>query len=218
MSIKKNYIVLTLEYQRDYSIHPEDAYKWYSHYYTEKAWRQTVYTRQSLIHRLAISRVYGYTNSIEDNLTVSLDTEQTVNSHYIAKISVNKVERVDLNSLENDINIEIDRIVKNIERRKKSRYSHYYVSEYTFRYDPVPNVHRSHYHRGSCYRHKKYHHILDEAFSEYGDYCRKSKKELARELSDWESRCRHKDKSWKTSYKCRKQWMKNQKKHIDTVN
>lgn len=28
---------------------------------------------------------------------------------------------------------------------------------------------------------------------------------------------RHTDRSWKTSYKCRKQWMKHQKKHYPTV-
>ena len=29
---------------------------------------------------------------------------------------------------------------------------------------------------------------------------------------------RHTDRCWKTSYKCRKQWMKHQKKHYPTLN
>lgn len=93
---------------------------------------------------------------------------------------------------------------------------------YRYRYDPVPycGVYRLRkpippYNTRCAFirvpiQDEEYRHFKDSKYKEmvslYGGGCR----HCYRHFCYWK---RHTDRCWKTSYKCRKQWMKHQKKH-----
>lgn len=80
---------------------------------------------------------------------------------------------------------------------------------YEFRKDPVPGVHKSH---GSYGRSAKVGRLIKMVdHPEYKEYNRHIDRYEKKAYGWWDAPSTHSDRSWKTSYKCRKQWQK----HLD---
>jgi hypothetical protein len=87
---------------------------------------------------------------------------------------------------------------------------------YNFRCDPVPGISHKTYKFCNWYRLPKLGRIrrLNASVEEKDLAVAKYK---YKNLPEWDDRPRHVDKSWKTSCKIRKQWMKHYDRHIDTI-
>ena len=109
--------------------------------------------------------------------------------------------------------------VRKAEAKKESkplRYWTWHPSHYVYRFDPVERTGRIHYNRGSVYRLARVKSTVTEASNlEYKEFIHPKNNQY--KAVRWvEEPVRHKDRSWKTSCKVRKQWMKHQSKHFDT--
>lgn len=198
---------------------------------TKCSWKASYYTRSGLISRLALNESYRG-DHILDNLSVDM-SETTLKYkitndkyfgtrvvdipiYYIVKLEGNAVKRITKEDVIKEVTEEKERI---LERRAKAheRYlAKQRIEKYEFRRDPVPGVHKRKYHIGCYYRHPLTRRSIAESIYVDEDYTFIDTK--AKILpTTWDDLARHKDKSWKTSYKVRKPWMKNAKKHKDTV-
>lgn len=106
--------------------------------------------------------------------------------------------------------------IREAEAKKDTRRHSWYTSNYVYRFDPVERTGRIHHNRGSVYRLARVKNIVTEAANtEYKEF--NHPKNNKYKFVRWdEEPVRHKDKSWKTSCKVKKQWMKHQNKHFET--
>ena len=92
---------------------------------------------------------------------------------------------------------------------------------YRYRYDPVPYCGVYRYRKPSPPYNRRIRVLNTIQEEEYRPLKDPVYKEVVRQHGNGSIYCyrylshndRHTDRSWKTSYKCRKQWMKHQKKH-----
>lgn len=220
----KNYVLLTLRRNYDFS----------KHEYVDFKWNPCYYTREQLISRLAISEIYNKEESILNNLSVDMSETSTDKKeieirnrlfdyktwryrelYFIAKVVGDEFQRVNVGSLVDSVNKKADEI-KKLRNARGLRYrAERRCETYTFRYDPVPNVHKYHCHHGSWYRIPQLGRLMRQSeATEYKEFIKGD--ERKENLPTWDDRPRHNDKSWKTSYKVRKQWQKHVRKHVDT--
>lgn len=216
MSHKKNrnYILFKSKSERYIADNGFISYKY--------IWTQTAYTRDELIRKLAITNEY---ENIKKNLVDSLDSINREYSYrwwhdiyFIGKKYTDEtIKKVNIESLYNDVKINREnRKHKNevnfikYEREKNA------MNRYQFRYNSVPGIHKSRYHRGDYYRLPKIHRLMKQSeIIDCDENIKISKK--PEPLPLWyDDRVRHRDKCWKTSCKVKKQWQKNLPKHIDT--
>lgn len=196
-------------------MHNKRSYEFYSAYcsgaYSCK-WSKSKNTRHEIVNRLArtnvdadsfvstFDKVEGI--DITDRFTYYLSLDK-----YLIKTPTGKL--VDKEKLLKDIAKAKGTATKSTKRRTR------YKNSYTYRKDPVPHVHRYSWNRGSLYRITKVHHSIIKD-SEYPEFSKVKNRMLANVRWD-EEPIRHLDRSWKTSCKVRKQWMKHLKKHADTL-
>lgn len=206
----------------------------YCRYYNEVSysWKKEYFTRKGLVHELAIAEMYRddsiIRNLVDELVDYAIDYKVIKSSsaflgwyyrdiprYYIGKENSGTVRRLDVSEIIEEVTEEIDRYRAIKEKRQaKYRAEKRLLECYTFRKDPVPGVHGYRSHRGSWYRHpgtttsKRLEYYVDEEYT-----FRDSK---IRNLPNvYDDLYRHNDKSWKTSYKVRKQWEKHQVKHRD---
>ena len=226
MSKKKNkrYVLFTLERKYDIRLG-----------YGNFEWWPCYYTREQLISRIAVSKIYSSPEySILDNLSDDMTevstkeieievknklfnyTRWTYNRlFFIATVDGDEIHKVDIETLMDSVNKKADKIKKLRDSRQAKRKALRKSETYTLRYDPVPNVHKYHCHRGSWYRIPQLGRLMRQSDdTEYKEFVKGD--ERKENLPSWDDRPRHNDKSWKTSYKCRKQWQKHVRKHVDT--
>lgn len=208
----------------------------FTKYYGEEAysWKPTYYSRNGLVHQIAVTEFYSDDSKILKNLANSMDEVtarykyvkstysciggyfRQISNYYIAKINSGVVRKVEVDELTELINAEVEKIKEARAKYQLKREAEKRCETYNFREGSVPGVHKPHWHRGCYYRHplttgsRKNAIHIDE---EYKFIDIKAKK-LPNVYDDL---VRHTDKSWKTSCKIRKQWMKHLDKHIETV-
>lgn len=208
-----------------------------SFYDSNFKWDPVWYTKNELIYKIARFTKSDGSNAILDNL--SLDMSETEckytytksssrfldgyynyqHIYYIAKEKGNKIIRIDESSLMAEINEKNIVINKKSETRKKE-YVHKRTlnDNYKFRKGPVPGIHNyNNCHRGDTYRHPITTKSIRNSIyrDEKYNFVDTKAKNLPKVYDDL---IRHKDKCWKTSFKCKKQWQKHQKRHIYTIN
>lgn len=200
-------------------------------------WYDSWYTRGELIKHIAWMTESDGSNAILDNLSMDMsetrceftfvksnnqfvrDYFEYKRIYFIGKLDGNASKRIDVESIIDELNIEIIKANKAREAsRKKREHEKKLMSNYEFRKDPVPGIHNyNNCHRGDTYRHphttksRRNNYYEDE----YGKFEDKKTKSLP---NVWDDLVRHRDKSWKTSCKIKRQWMKHVRKHVDTVN
>ena len=111
--------------------------------------------------------------------------------------------------------VEKNKISNNKERYKKEREYYKNATRFKFRHGNVPCVSKYKHHKGDFSQRMCMSGIRKEnADIEHKEFIRPC--ERMSSIPYWDYRPRHLDRSWKTSYKCKKQWMKNMHKHVDT--
>ena len=189
-------------------------------------WAECKYTKHALMIRIASSIIRG--ESILDHLTTdltdmsveyeSLDSNgnRFLTRKYIKKYIITSVTGMNISkeSLAKDVKPFVTYCRKKRERKTKYwNYNRKTGTAYTFRCDPVPNVHKCHW--GSYYRLPKLHQVrkqnsvMEEDYKEFN-----STKYGYKNLPTWDDRVRCINRSWKSSYKVRKQWQKHVRKHV----
>lgn len=83
-----------------------------------------------------------------------------------------------------------------------------------FRNGTVPYIRKCKWHRGCFYRKPRLYGVI-RSNTEYKEFY--TARNNLSEAMVFDEKVRHNDKSWKTSYKVRKQWMKHMDRHCDTV-
>jgi hypothetical protein len=191
--------------------------------YNKFLWGVEKCTKNELITKLARSQKGevqndSYNNiildSMHDNFDLPLiDVDSTysyrVQAYIIESPSGKIIMPEDIFSTVYDKYVELNKDkIKHISRSQPA-------PKYSFRNEPVPYVHKYHYHFHNYYRSL---HLgrarKQQSIPEYAEYVNTSYK--YKNLPQWDDRPRHLDRSWKTSYKIEKQWMKHCKKHIET--
>jgi hypothetical protein len=220
MSVRKNYIIFTLN-----KYYYEQVYTWKAEYYT----------RDRFIRKLAVSEVYRRESSILNNLADSIEeTEikptfikdatffmggyyEMSNRYFIAKEWEGEIEKVTLDSIQKELNIQIENELAKKRKQLEKREAYKRSCVYEFRKGPVPRTGKygtklGHYYRNpSTFKSKRNSLYIDEDGNKLIDV-------RAKNLPDsYDDITRYRDKSWKTSCKVKKQWMKHEKKHMDTI-
>ena len=189
---------------------------WYDYRAKKYVWYKDYYTRKQLISKIAVREVYrNHYDSIINNLTDDINTIE-YGKYFIGKVRNNEIINVPIESLINNINEEITKKLSKLERKDKKYTYRKKAESFKFRDGAVPNIHKSHWHRGSYYRHPKLKSIKKSVYSsEYKEFTKGKDRQAS--LLVWDDRIRHTDKCWKTSYKVRKQWQKHLPKHKDNI-
>lgn len=191
------------------------------------SWVGSRYSRNELVTYLVRSKNYDYPvlehlskdmseKKLEYNFSSKYGTY--IPLYYIAKEVGERIIRFDVSTLAKDMEKKEKEISKH-KKRVSKEYAHTRKlrDSYTFRKDPVYGVHKRRYHRGEFYRHCRIHRnaTIEAMFKvEYTELMDASYRRI--NLPAWDEKIRHNDKSWKTSYKVKKQWMKHKNKHKDT--
>ncbi len=213
--LKKNYVIYELR-------NDKDNFVWHGKYYDKKRF---VYTLAC-----TCNREYGILNNLsldmhEDKLEV-IGREKVLEFsfyrykpvYYIGRIDedTNIISRVEVRDIIDDVLKKLEKINEKREKlAKRQSWIRGLRHNYRFRYDSVPGVHKiSRY--GNWYRMPKLQRIRRLAeIEEYKQFVRPS--ERYKNLPTWDDRARHMDKSWKSSYKIRKQWQKHLSNKIYVV-
>ena len=201
---------------------------------TNYSWKPTYYSKGGLVHQIALTETYSEDSRIRNNLVESMEDIEArykyvnstyswlggyfrqIHNYYIAKVNSGVIKKVEISELNELIDAEIVRIRAEREKSRLKREAEKRCESYTFRRGPVPGVHKPHWHRGCYYRHPLTTGSRKEAIYVDDDY--KFIDIKAKKLPNvYDDLYRHNDKSWKTSCKVRKQWMKHVRKHVDTV-
>jgi len=223
-----NYVLYTLRSHASACASFTGAWKWESQYLTPN----------ELINRIA--RLHGGNYDILANLQSDMsstfseraftgtiwtlcdkryDYYRDIPKYYIGKIINGEVVRADLTPIMSQIQDKI-KVIKARKKRNRAKYDYYRKAgnSYEFRRDPVPDVHNYKWHRGSWYRLPATAQAKRKAFDyELKEYTGNDWDDKARNLpTAYTDITRHKDKSWKTSCKVRKQWEKHCRRHVDT--
>lgn len=216
---RKTYVLLTL---RECFVTSEDG-----KIRAVGVWEKYYYNRQELIRKLAISKVYDSNRIIDNLLANTSDTSVHVvdtlpnkgvynfsydskRKYCLAKLVKNDIETFSYNIISKDVEKKVEELnirrAKRLDKLKADRRS----MKYTFRRGNVPGICKHRWHRGTYYRHPQLHRLMIQSANiEYKEFIKG--KERMENLPTWDDRPRHNDKSWKTSFKCRKQWQKHQK-------
>lgn len=235
---KKKYVLVKVIHNRDYICHTSDDNKINSYIIRNKT------TRSELIKVLTINYFYNcilksvpvidpilgnlvsVTKADLDNFdsfvqTIDLDWNWKTyewESKYILykELGADKIP-VDISKFEKEI---IEALAKEQAEYNRSNSEEYFaykrrLRKYTFRKGAVPGVHKRKWNYRNWYR-------VPKIRSAYAQQTAPDLKSYTRRgsLPDhnimWDEYARHKDHSWKTSCKVRKQWMKHIDKHGDT--
>lgn len=224
----RNYIIYTLSSRAST----------YNRYANDWKWEPRYYNRQEFIDKLARD-FHANENALKHISEDMSETRGERVSHKLHSIFGDKkywqdVPMYFLAKLENDtiVKVSMNDFVHEVEARAKvleeKRVAHlkqhnYYKKlkgYYNFRSDPVPSIHNyKNHHRGTWYRHPETHQSKSKAFDyELAELTGYGWDPKARNLpTAYDDICRHKDKSWKTSCKVKKQWAKHCPKHVDTL-
>lgn len=174
-------------------------------------WAECKYTKHDLMMRIASSIVRG--KSILDHLTTDLTDISGEYGYVITSINGTSISK---ETLAKDVKPFVTYCREKRERKIKYwDYNRKSGTAYTFRCDPVPNVHKRHW--GSYYRIPKLHQVkkqntvMEDEYKEFN-----STKYDYKRLPVWDDRVRCINRSWKSSYKVRKQWQKHERKHVYT--
>ena len=213
MSKRRNYIILSL-------------YKPYGE--SEVRWVPSYYTRKGFVVRLATDYYYGgnIVKNIVDDMEVARQERVSrwycswryTTKYYLAKEVSGGYIKVDINDYIDEI-LEIEEVIRKRKLKSTAEWEHRkrLMNNYEFRRDPVPGVHNyNNHHRGDWYRHPKTTGTKRKEFYRDEEYIFKDTK-IKYLPSVYDDIVRHKDKSWKTSCKIKKQWMKHLDNHIDTM-
>lgn len=212
---RKNYILFKLR-------------KWYDSGVTE--WRPFYYTRERLIHEIATyPDILNHLSTDMSEKTVSYHVVEndscvfgyyvSYNSmYYLAKVKQNRFIPLKKEDIEEEVETERKRLEEKGKRRQRRIDARWTIPDYEYRKDPVPFVHnRNNRHSGCYYRHPATTQTKRNAVYIDEEYDLKFVNKKAKQLPNiWDDKIRHLDKSWKTSYKVKKQWMKHKNNHKDT--
>lgn len=220
----RNYVIYTLKSNANA----------YHHYNLTWSWIPKYYNRQEFIDTLAKSYYSktGIINNLSPDMSITREKHvgniigdkthwESVSIHYLTQIKKGESINININSLIGEIKQRADEF--NIREEKiatKRRHQRKLDSIYNFRTDPVPSIHNyKNHHRGTWYRHPETHQSKSKAFDyELAELTGYGWDPKARNLpTAYDDICRHKDKSWKTSCKVKKQWAKHCPKHVDTL-
>lgn len=213
MSKRKNYVIFSL-------------YKPYGE--TEVRWVPSYYTRNRFVVKLATDYYYGgnIVKNLVDDMEVARQERAArwycswnyTSKYYLAKEVSGGYIKLDLNDYIDEV-LKISEGIKNKRAIASKKYEHErkLMNIYEFRKDPVPGVHNyNNRHRGDWYRHPKTTGAKRKGFYKDEEYTFKDNK--VKQLPNvYDDIVRHKDKSWKTSCKIKKQWMKHLDRHVDTM-
>lgn len=215
MAHKKNRMYVLYTFKKSYFT---QTFKWESQYCT----------RDELVTVIAAKKLYGHSDVLNslvaDRDCISSDTHGIAfklydieSACYREVYSLRKKDngQIDLKALAKDV----DSKVAQIEKEREIRREHYAKlkerEQFVFRDGPVPYT-GCHRYRGRYYRRPKLHRLkVQSEIVEYKEFIKGN--ERKENLPTWDDRPRRRSHSWKDSYKCRKQWMKNNKTHVDTV-
>lgn len=207
----KNYMIIRL------------GYDWIRKVYT---WRTEYMTREMFIHRIAINLTYAKDDSIlakrlSGFSNVELDMIMTrdlgYDYHKSGYILVTKVKdvicEVDIDSMATEIENERLRILEH-RAKVKAKYAAENRSQHSeFRRGPV--AYTSHVKFSKYFRNPRLGRVKRQgSIVEYKEFMTPDMG--YKNLPCWDDRKRHNDRSWKSSYKVKKQWMKHQNRHIST--
>lgn len=198
--------------------------------FKEYQWRATYYTKEQLINRLALNNVYSKPgtsimdrrvsklfdkNSISNEAKTLLSNVECDRIYYIGYLRQDDdICNVSLDSMSAAIKEKETEVRKSLEARRKRAQANKRSESYTFRKDPVPRTGIC-YHGYGYYRAPKIHRLMvQSSIPEYKEF--RKGNERKENLPTWDDRVRHIDKSWKTSYKCKRQWQKHMRKHAYT--
>lgn len=184
-------------------------YSLYTYFSYDKKWRKSIVTRERLIDFLAHDLKIKY---IVDKAYFNGNTE--LKADYAVYIE-------DLNGKTLDIQNMYNEILKKaslFDARKKRRLNVYKSERHlrdslVYRYDPIPYVSKR---RSNYYRNIRKGRLLRQLASKelYFTTIKESDNEIK---SLWcDDRIRQLDRSWKSSYKIKKQYMKHLNRHINT--
>lgn len=196
--------------------------------YRTYGWIPERYSRQSLIHRLALE-VYYKDRKIFDNLSTDMSevrpeynigdsglgfgTSKYIHKYAIAYESLSGIKIIDPMVFEKEVADKVKVIAARDEKRKAEYRARRRTERYTFRRGPVPGIFGTRCHIGTYYRHARMAGIRRQnAEIEYAEYLKPKHRE--KNLPVWDDNVRYNDKSWKTQCKERKQYMKHSRKHV----
>lgn len=199
------------------------SYDWIRKVYV---WRTDYMTREMFIHRLAINSIYAKDSSIlakrlsgfsNVELDMILNKSIGYDYHKSGYILVTKIKdvisEVDIDSMEAEIEAERLRILEHKARVKAKIAAEQRSQKSEFRRGPV--AYTSHTKFSKYFRNPRLGRVKRQgSIVEYKEFMTPDMG--YKNLPCFDDRKRHYDKSWKSSYKVKKQWMKHQDRHIDT--
>jgi len=222
MSRKRNYVLFKLSRRRYGDVGAD--YKWYPSYYS----------RGGLIHRIALTYDKDYfilNNMSKDMSETECGTHWVGNKnifgggyfrednlYFLAKIDGNALKTIKADDIIDEVIVEVTRLEIKKNKRSKAREAERRMeNSYEFRRDPVPNVHNyNNCHRGDTYRHPATTKTKRNNFYE-DEYVKINSPKIRNLPNVYDDIIRHRDKSWKTSCKIKKQWQKHVRKHVGTL-
>lgn len=196
---------------------------------TKPSWKLTYYDRKGLVNKLAINKLWYGDRGIENNLVDSLEVYYDVpfyysyydirTKYYLAKVNSGVMRKLEYSELNDEIIKEVTRIRKVRDAEHSAHMALDRSYKYEFRRGHVPRIHNyNNYHRGCYHRLPETHSNRAKAVYVDTEYGYKLVDIKTKNLpNSYDDLARHNDKSWKTSYKVKKQWMKHLDKHIDTI-
>ena len=202
----------------------------------EYGWVPALFTREQLISKLAINFVHTkenrcIINNLSDDMSetypecsiISFETVLGVmhntdynNKYYMMYEKKGKFIHLNYNEIKDEVEKRIAEIkIHKLNINKKLAYESR-LGQFEFRRGPVPNICHYRYHRGTYYRIPKLKNVKT-ANNSCGDETKifEKSKYRTKNLPVWDDRVRHNNKSWKTQYKVKKQWMIHLENHID---
>lgn len=237
---KKNYALYTLSRLTEYSKMYSGAIVTKVVGATTFGWIPSYYTKEGLISKLAINWYYSRkdkSNAILNNLSTDMSEEETgytiretndilfghrylydyENTYFIAKVVSDGIEALDMSSIKADLYEAIKKVTNKRKNRIEQIESTHRAEQFKFRSGNVPGIGHNKWHRGTYYRIPRLKNVATQNCSCEGDTKEFTKsKYKPKNLPVWDDRVRHNDKSWKSSYKVRKQWMKHLDNHMST--
>lgn len=216
----KCYVLYTMTYWHDYNF----GY----------GWRPTYYSREMLVHEIAKREFYPHMTSILDNLSKDMSetrspstwvesnyyfgkyTEIIGSLFYIGRWEGNAFFHIAPECLEREIAEEIARLCRKHVQQEKWMDFYLRQRQFDFRQGPVPGTGKCRRRHYRCFYHnpvvgKSARLTSDPEYKEFETF-----KDKQRYLTwkGWDCKVpRHRDKSWKTSFKVKKQWQKHKNRH-----
>lgn len=232
---KKNYVVYSLGALNSYSRYSEGVipagkgchgdFGWFPSYYTKDTlarsiayqivtWGKSEFLEKSVDNICAISprRIirqidYGF-------LGIRSITDYE-HRYFLGKVVKDEVVKLNVHELYEDVQRYIERITERRNKEEKKRKYKARSQAYKFREGSVPHISHYKWHNGCYYRKPKLG-MVKKLNSDVDTAEFASAKYRTKNLPVWDDRVRHLDRSWKTSCRVKKQWMKHLSSHVDT--